>query len=238
MKIILASSSPRRRELLALAEIDFAVMRADIDESVHDQESSQDYIERMVAAKALAAMTELTRPQELNACLQDGLKHRLVAGDASSHSPVVLLLTADTIGVLPDGETILTKPASQAHAIAMWQQMSDRTHRVYSAVQATLVTFDQVAGEQVARQLWQRAITCCTEVTFISLSLEQMHRYWSSGEPHDKAGGYAIQGAAAAWVERINGSYTNVVGLPLAQTIALIQEAQDHAAKNNLMNTQ
>ena len=77
----------------------------------------------------------------------------------------------------------------------------------------------------------QQQITERTEVTFIALSTEMMSDYWESGEPADKAGGYGIQGLGAAWVSRINGSYTNVVGLPLAQTLALINEIQEDKAK-------
>jgi septum formation protein len=72
----------------------------------------------------------------------------------------------------------------------------------------------------------QQKITERTEVTFIALTIEMMSNYWDSGEPADKAGGYGIQGLGAAWVSRINGSYTNVVGLPLAQTLALINKMQ------------
>ena len=117
----------------------------------------------------------------------------------------------------------------------MWQQMSGSTHQVCSAVQATLIDLVSVAPTASINQSthhvmpqirWKKSIQCSTEVTFVELTEEQMHRYWLSGEPCDKAGGYAIQGGAAAWVESIHGSYTNVVGLPLAQTLALIEEAR------------
>ena len=230
MKILLASGSPRRRELLALAKVEFAVMRADIDERTLDQESPQDYIKRMVGSKAEAAISVISEQ-----CAQ---AKSLTSPQMPIDEHTVLLLTADTIGISPDGKTILLKPEDYDQAVAMWQQMSGNTHQVCSAVQATLIDLKPVASAapielvapssspQIPQVRWKKSIHCCTEVTFVDLTLEEMHRYWSSGEPCDKAGGYAIQGEAAAWVERINGSYTNVVGLPLAQTLALIEEAK------------
>ena len=77
----------------------------------------------------------------------------------------------------------------------------------------------------------QPQLTERTEVTFIALTAEMMSNYWESGEPADKAGGYGIQGLGAIWVSRINGSYTNVVGLPLPQTLALIKNVTDISVK-------
>ena len=114
--------------------------------------------------------------------------------------------------------------------------MSDNVHEVWTAVQATQVSLSFKAAndlnhEPVLQVVNQQQITERTEVTFIALSAEMMSDYWDSGEPADKAGGYGIQGLGAAWVSRINGSYTNVVGLPLAQTLALINEIQEDKAK-------
>ena len=112
----------------------------------------------------------------------------------------------------------------------MWQRMSDNVHEVWTAVQATQVQLLPKAERspseptQCLQIINQKRITERTEVTFIPLTTQMMSDYWDSGEPADKAGGYGIQGLGAAWVSRINGSYTNVVGLPLAQTLALIKE--------------
>ena len=110
----------------------------------------------------------------------------------------------------------------------MWQQMSDNTHQVWTAVQATQVLLSAKSSSsptsgRAFQIVNQQQITERTDVTFIPLTEEMMENYWDSGEPADKAGGYGIQGLGAAWVSRINGSYTNVVGLPLAQTVALIK---------------
>lgn len=217
MNLILASGSPRRHELLTRAQLDFTVMSVDIDETPRVNESPKDYIERMVASKAEAALEQLNK--ELNKKLNDR---------QTDLSESIIILTADTIGVLADGKTVLVKPDSREDAYRMWQQMSDETHQVWTAVQATQVSLTAKAANHpshkpVLQIVSQQQITERTDVTFIPLTEEMMENYWDSGEPADKAGGYGIQGLGAAWVSRINGSYTNVVGLPLAQTVALIK---------------
>ena len=217
MNLILASGSPRRHELLTRAQLDFTVMSVDIDETPRVNESPKDYIERMVASKAEAALEQLNK--KLNKKLNDR---------QTDLSASLIILTADTIGVLADGKTVLVKPDSREDAYRMWQQMSDVTHQVWTAVQATQVSLTAKAANHpshkpVLQIVSQQQITERTDVTFIPLTEEMMENYWDSGEPADKAGGYGIQGLGAAWVSRINGSYTNVVGLPLAQTVALIK---------------
>ena len=217
MDIILASGSPRRRELLERAQLEFSTLSVDIDETQHDDESPTDYIERMVATKAEAAIQQLaSRLKTDKSCFSDSL----------------IILTSDTIGVLADGQTVLVKPVDREHAYSMWQQMSDNVHEVWTAVQATYISLSsKVANssthEPVFQIINQQRITERTEVTFIALTAEMMSNYWESGEPADKAGGYGIQGLGAIWVSRINGSYTNVVGLPLPQTLALIKNVTD-----------
>ena len=210
MNIILASGSPRRRELLTLAQLDFQALSVDIDETPYTDESPKEYIERMVAVKAEAAIQRLNESSDIH--------------EPSTSEPLILL-TSDTIGVLPDGQTILVKPTDRAHAYRMWQQMSDNVHEVWTAVQVTQIQrLSPNAHQQPAFQVINKQhITERTEVTFIPLTTEMMSDYWDSGEPADKAGGYGIQGLGATWVSRISGSYTNVVGLPLAQTLALIK---------------
>ncbi|WP_201603769.1 MULTISPECIES: Maf family protein [Psychrobacter] len=221
MDIILASGSPRRRELLERAQLEFSTLSVDVDETQHDEESPTDYIERMVATKAEAAIQQLaSRLKTDKSCFSDSL----------------IILTSDTIGVLADGQTVLVKPVDREHAYSMWQQMSDNVHEVWTAVQATYISLSsKVANssthEPVFQIINQQRITERTEVTFIALTAEMMSNYWESGEPADKAGGYGIQGLGAIWVSRINGSYTNVVGLPLPQTLALIKNVTDIGIK-------
>ena len=221
MDIILASGSPRRRELLERAQLDFSLLSVDIDETQYDNESPKDYIERMVATKADAAI------QQLNDS---------IATNKDEFAEQLLILTSDTIGVLADDQTVLVKPTDREHAYSMWQQMSDNVHEVWTAVQASQVSLPPkdthtANHKRMFQVVNQQKITERTEVSFIPLTAEMMSEYWDSGEPADKAGGYGIQGLGAAWVSRINGSYTNVVGLPLAQTLALIKEMRGMGAE-------
>ena len=237
MDILLASGSPRRRELLAKANLNLSITSVDIDESTLPDELPKDYIQRMVADKAIAALKQLNADYQADRSLITTL------------SDPFIMLTADTIGVLPDGKTVLVKPTDRMHAYEMWQQMSDSTHQVWTAVQATTVALlpnlspeclsveskcqNSAEREHSLQVVWHQHLIERTEVTFIALTPAIMSRYWDSGEPADKAGAYGIQGLAAAWVTSINGSYTNVVGLPLAQTLALIDKANNQAHSNN-----
>jgi septum formation protein len=123
--------------------------------------------------------------------------------------PGQLTLGADTTVVVDDA--ILGKPADRATALAMLRRLSDRTHRVATGVALT-------DTERV------RSLTVVTEVTFRAIGDEEASAYWQSGEPLGKAGGYGIQGIGGIFVQRINGSYSAVVGLPLAETHALLRE--------------
>ena len=124
---------------------------------------------------------------------------------ASGNSAV---LAADTI-VVADG-LILGKPVDEQHGLEMLARLSGRTHQVVTAV-------------CLRHGVRQAAALVSTQVAFRSVSLQEARSYWQSGEPRDKAGGYGIQGAAAAFVSKIDGSYTGVIGLPMVETRALFQ---------------
>lgn len=119
------------------------------------------------------------------------------------------VLGADTTVI--GGGRLLGKPRSEAEAMAMLQALSGGTHQVCTAI--ALVQGDREA-----------AVTVATAVTFRVLSVAQCHAYWRSGEPADKAGGYALQGLGGVFVTRIEGSCSAVIGLPLAETYTLLQE--------------
>ena len=179
--IILASSSPRRRELLAQLGLEFDILSPDIDESVQAGESVAAYVERLARAKADAVAMQY---------------------------PEAIIIAADTsLGV--DAE-ILGKPESKQHAFAMWRRISGRQHDVYS-------------GVCVLSKNEKYSIVVRTQVHFQALSLDDMECYWATGEPIGKAGAYAIQGIAARYIPKIEGSYSNVVGLPLYETVQLLQ---------------
>lgn len=180
-RLVLASASPRRAELLRSVGLTFDVVPADIDESVAPGEAPADYVVRLSREKAAATA--------------DG-----VDDDA-------VVVGADTT-VDVDGE-ILEKPADEADARRMLRLLSGRTHTVHTGV-----TVVSPAGGT--------SMVVGTAVTFVELSDAAIEWYLATGEHNDKAGAYAIQGAAAAFVERVDGSVTNVIGLPLAETLALL----------------
>jgi septum formation protein len=190
MRVILASASPRRAELLKAAGIDFDPMPAHVDETVQNGESAERYVRRLADAKACDAL-------------------------ARSHGrPVV---AADTV-VVVDGE-ILGKPVDANDARRMLRLLSGRQHEVLTAVSVSLGSPDDVcpAASAVER----------TTVEFAPLSDEEIGWYVASGEPMDKAGAYGIQGLASRFVTRIDGSYSNVVGLPVALVYKLLNLGSD-----------
>lgn len=184
MRLIVASQSPRRHQLLRTIGLTFDVRPADIDESWHDREDPVSYVERVARSKVDAVAAALGRP-----------------GD-------VAVLAADTTVDL-DGE-ILAKPADDDDARRMLRALSDRTHQVHTAV---------VAWASAEHHL----VTVTTDVTFARLSERDIEWYLSVGEHLDKAGAYGMQSAGGALVSRIDGSPSNVIGLPLAETIAVLR---------------
>ena len=180
---VLASGSPRRRELLAQIGAQFTVTAVDIPEHQLNAEVPDDYVTRLALAKARA-----------------GFERR---GDIQ-----LPVLGSDTAVVL--GDRIFAKPVDCDDAVAMLMSLSGRSHRVLSAV--AIVTADRAEVQRVE-----------TRVHFRKLTRQQCQRYWQTGEPADKAGGYGIQGLAAVFVDSIEGSYSNVVGLPLAETCDLLR---------------
>ncbi len=181
--MILASASPRRRELLTQIGVHFSIQPADIDETPYANEHPADYVERMAREKALAVA--------------------LAIGED-------FVLGADTT-VVCDGE-ILAKPADAAEASAMLSSLSGRAHQVLTAV--ALAQAGQVRSQVVS-----------TRVRFRDLSADEIAAYVATGEPMDKAGAYGIQGLGAILVADIQGSYSNVVGLPLTETATMLREA-------------
>lgn len=139
-----------------------------------------------------------------------GWRQLLESQLVESELPAAPVLGADTLGICPQGQ-ILEKPADAEAAVAMWRRMSGQTHRVLTAV--ALVDNER---EKVALST--------TRVVFRDLTEPEMAAYWQTGEPRDKAGGYAIQGLGAVFVKSIEGSYSSVVGLPLECTVELLAE--------------
>lgn len=184
MLLVLASASPRRRELLDQLGLTYRCDPADIDESPLSGESPGDYVQRLARDKALAVARRY-----------DG--------------QTAVILAADTTVVMDDD--ILGKPRDHFHGLAMLARLSGRTHSVMTAVCL-------VSGGDICVQLVE------TRVTFQSLSREICEAYLATDEPWDKAGAYAIQGVGGALVKAIEGSYSNVVGLPLGETWQMLSD--------------
>lgn len=178
LRVVLASSSPQRLELLTRLGLEVDVRPADLDERRRRVEAPDVYVRRLAVGKAMAV---------------DTLAEELV-------------IAGDTVVVLDDD--VLGKPDDAAHAHALLRRLSGRPHDVLTGV--AVRRDDEVAAALARTRVW-----------FRHLSHEELDWYVATGEPLDKAGGYGIQGAGAALVERIEGSDTNVVGLPLPLVITL-----------------
>ncbi len=184
-RFILASASPRRKDLLRQIGIDPVILPANADETIPEG---------------------LTDPPEIVKLLAERKADASAAANVLSSPDSVVLLAADTVVAL--GDTIFGKPGSHEEAFRMLKTLSGRRHTVYTGI--ALRAYD---GRQ--EQLYSAADVCATDVYFSGLSDEEITGYIASGEPFDKAGGYAIQGLFAKHIDRIDGDYSNVVGLPL-----------------------
>lgn len=182
--IVLASSSPRRKELLQQLGLDFEIYSPDIDESVHENELLHHYVERLAREKAQTVLKLF---------------------------PEAIVIAADTsLGL--EGQ-IIGKPESKNHAFEIWKQLSGRWHDVFSGL--CVATQQQMLSQVVQ-----------TQVEFQRLTTQDMEDYWTTGEPVGKAGGYAIQGIASQYIPQIQGSYSNVVGLPLYEFAQLFKRVK------------
>ena len=178
--LILASASPRRRELLERLGLVLRIEPVDVDETPAQGEKPRAYAQRLAAEKSDAALSKLGQQ-------------------------ILPILTADTVVVL--GDDILGKPANQDEAAAMLRRLAGRRHEVMTAYRA------HFGGRMVERVV-------STGVGFRSLDSAELRAYLDCGEWQGKAGAYAIQGIAGAFAIEVHGSFSNVVGLPLAEVIA------------------
>lgn len=181
--VYLASSSPRRADLLRQIGISFEVVAPHLDETPLPNEAPAMYVKRISAAKA-----------------------RKVETATASHLPV---LAADTVVVF-EGK-LMGKPRNREDGLEMLTRLSGNTHQVISAVSLCHATLLETVSTE-------------TLVRFRKLTREEREKYWQTGEPLDKAGGYGIQGLGAVFVESIEGSYSGVVGLPLMETAGLLNK--------------
>jgi len=201
VKLILASASPRRRELLAQAGLKFTVAAANLNEDRLPEEAAAAYVQRLAEEKAQAVWNA----------------YKSLPGFEDTADDPLIVLGADTC-VVSDGH-ILGKPTDIADARRMLELLSGRTHAVLTGLAA-------ISSGKTVRDIE------VTQVTFNQLTDRDIAQYIATGEPLDKAGAYAIQGYAARWIPRIEGDYFNVVGLPIARTITLLEEVRTPPAKN------
>ena len=186
-KILLASSSPRRRKLLEALGVAFTVETKPVDESVCPGEKPHDYVQRLAREKA----------------------HKVQCTQPVGHHPGPIIIGADTSVVIQD--RILGKPEDAADARNMLRRLSGKTHHV-------------ITGLAVLQDAKTRISTVTTQVVFKPITEDVIRAYVNTGEPFDKAGAYAIQGKAQAFVESIQGSWSNVVGLPLEELSMVLNE--------------
>lgn len=185
-KIVLASASPRRTELMELAGINFEVIPADIDETALSGEMPEEHVLRLAREKASA-----------------------VAGSGKGR----YFIGADTVVVL-DGR-IMGKPADEREAAEMLRLLSGRSHSVLTGI----ALLDRMSGKKVCKCVE-------TKVYFKELTDKEIFDYIATGCPMDKAGAYAIQGGAIHFVRSIEGSYSNVIGLPMTELYEMLQDMQ------------
>lgn len=189
-KLVLASASPRRRELLVqIGVTPDEVAPVQVDENALPREKPVDYVRRVAAEKATAA----------------------IAGPMASNGDTIVLSADTTVAV---GRRILGKPRDQTEARRFLNLLSGRRHRVLTAV---------IVAKNTTQERWTRLVDA--RVKFKRLSRDEIEWYVATGEWRDKAGGYGVQGAAAAFIPWISGSYTAIVGLPVAETAALLSAA-------------
>ncbi len=186
--LILASGSPRRRELLQQAGIRFEICPADIPEVQRPDERPVAFAERLARAKALAVARRI------------------------GPSPPRPVLAADTIVVVDD--EVLGKPRDENHALELLERLTGRSHFVVTAVALAASDTLRIRHTSVESQVTMRAV-----------NRDELIAYVATGESMDKAGGYAVQGGARAFVTEILGSETNVIGLPLEETLDLLGAA-------------
>jgi len=191
MKFILGSGSPRRKELLGMILPEFTVMPSQFDE------------QSLMTAGLTAEETvcALSRCKALDV-------YNTICNDYTNSIKSFCVIGGDTVVVSPDGE-IMGKPADYADGKRMLRSLSGVTHRVVTAV--------AVLARMEDGSMKERVFPVSTGVTFYPLGESEIDWYLSTGEPFDKAGGYGIQGLGGVLVEKIDGDYNNVVGLPVAQ---------------------
>jgi septum formation protein len=201
-RLVLASVSPRRKELLGVLGIDFETIPSEIEEHVEVGMAPEQVAVHLAVQKATT--------------VKDRIFATCPADQRRIQSERLVVLGADTLVVL--GSTILGKPSSKEAASEMLSLLSGKVHEVCTGV--ALIYFDKSSEGMILRTVCERSL-----VSMRILAAEEIEAYISTGESMDKAGAYAVQGIAAAFVEKIDGCFSNVIGLPMTKTVSLLREA-------------
>jgi len=183
-KIVLASASPRRKELLSSMGLEFTVIPSQVEEDIENQEFSRELVEQLASEKAMDVARSLEFP--------------------------AIVIGSDTVVVV--GKKILGKPKDANDAAAMLSMLSDKVHQVVSGIAVVDLQNGKILKSSVV-----------SDVKFKKLSREEINAYIVTGEPFDKAGAYAIQGRAGVFVEKINGCYSNIVGISVFELASLLE---------------
>jgi septum formation protein len=197
VRLVLASASPRRADLLRAAGFTFETLPVDVDETVRRGEPAEAYVRRLAVEKAARAWDRFDSD------------HGPAEGRADLSNGAVVVIGADTV-VVVDGD-ILGKPRDAVEAERMIRRLSGRRHEVMTGV--------SILGAGIERGCIETTVVECVAMTDADVSW-----YVASGEGRDKAGAYAIQGLASRFMPRIVGSYANVVGLPVHAVFELLRD--------------
>jgi len=196
-RLVLASASPRRSQLLSNLGLQFSVLVSQVDEAIAPELSPSAAVIDLASRKALAVAEKL----------------RLEAKNSLQQGPYVII-AADTI-VVNEGK-LLGKPVSKEEAINMLSSLSDKVHEVYTGI-AVIVLEQGLVKAPVTKSV-------VSKVRFRRLEPAEIRAYVEGGEPMDKAGAYALQGGASAFVQSVEGCYTNIIGLPMPDLVAMLRD--------------
>ncbi|MCR4740047.1 MAG: Maf family protein [Lachnospiraceae bacterium] len=203
LRIVLASASPRRKEIMEKMGLEFDIFPSEVSEEMKG-ESPDEICRSLSGQKAMDVAERITAYNETHPDIT-------TPGD-------ILVIGADTIVVLrtPDGFKVLGKPADEDDAFRMLRLLQDNTHTVYTGVTFVFIREDGRTGEY--------SFSEATDVTFYPVSDEEIRKYINTGEPMDKAGAYGIQGAFLKHIRGINGDFYNVMGLPASRMYKELKE--------------
>lgn len=213
VSIILASASPRRKELLERLGFTVKVIPANIDEIRQDNETPENFVKRMARTKCLTVVERMQTTMYPTDAEGNPIRSQGLMGPR--HTETRWVIGADTVVVL--GDELLGKPKDTASAIDTLVRLAGNRHRVITGFCIHDLKKNKEGLQAVS-----------TEVLFKQLTRGEIEKYVSVGESMDKAGSYAVQGVGAYLVDSIVGSYTNVVGLPLCQMVEMMEEMGAH----------